>query len=198
MQTTPTPNVDPDEQARRLVRQASFVSAVSKAIKEVGNLFDQPDSAGGLSQSEVEVLREGGVEIGEARRAAVDASIAQFAVLINSSITVAQAASRLGVDAGRVRQRLGERSLFGLKLGSNEWHLPAFQFEQLGGEVPHLGQVLRRLPPDLHPIELVTWLTSPDAELQVEEEAVTPLEWLKSGGDPAPVLQIAGHLTENI
>ena len=49
--------------------------------------------------------------------------------------------------ASRIRQRLADRSLYGLKDG-NAWLLPAFQFGS-NALVPGVSVVVRRLPPDI-------------------------------------------------
>ena len=49
--------------------------------------------------------------------------------LLEESLSAAQAANLLKVDVSRIRQRLRERSLFGLE-HEGSWRLPRFQFER--------------------------------------------------------------------
>jgi len=120
-----------------------------------------------------------------------------FSRLVAGSVSTTQAAGLLGVDGARIRQRLAERTLYGFKLLGSEWQLPSFQFTEVG-LVPNLGQVLRTLPADLHPVEVYNWLTLPEAELELEGEPVSPLDWLRTGGSPEPVLEIARQIAETV
>jgi len=107
---------------------------------------------------------------------------------------VADVAGRLGVDPTRVRQRLRERTLYGLRGEGRTWRLPRFQFDDAGHEVPHLGQVLRALPPDLHPRAVEGFLNSPKPELVDNGEPRSPRAWLLSGGPADPVVALATSL----
>lgn len=83
-----------------------------------------------------------------------------------ASLTTAEAADRRGLDASRIRQRLGERTLLGFHRagGRHDWLLPAFQFELGLDELPDLwGRLLRALPSpdDASPTALVAWLSQP-------------------------------------
>jgi hypothetical protein len=68
----------------------------------------------------------------------------------------------LGVDANRVRQRLGAKpwALYGVK-HRRSWRLPRFQFDDAGlGLVPGMDEVLPHLDPALHPLSVVHWFTT--------------------------------------
>ena len=98
----------------------------------------------------------------------------------------------LGTGESRVRQRLGEKTLYGVKAG-NEIRLPAFQFEG-GKEVPGIGEVLRHVDGSVHPVALSNWFTAPNQDLYLgedEERAVSPREWLLSGGAPEVLAPLA-------
>ncbi len=60
---------------------------------------------------------------------------------------MAEAARLLGVDPSRVRQRLGERTLYGVKTARG-WRLPAFQFDldQPDRLVPGIGALIEQEP----------------------------------------------------
>lgn len=124
----------------------------------------------GMSSEELAVLRDGGFSDGraserKARYRAADSpvtrgvandpvtrGVADYAALIAGSRSVAEVATLLGVEPSRIRQRLGERSLYGIKQGRS-WRVPAFQLTS-EGLVPNVGSVLQALPADLHPIAL--------------------------------------------
>ena len=120
---------------------------------------------------------------------------AQYMALLEESLSAAQAAKLLNVDVSRIRQRLRERSLFGLE-HEGSWRLPSFQFERRR-VIPGLAQVLKALPEDLFPLDVVDWFVLPEADLQLENDPtpLSPREWLLSGRPVEPVAGIARDLT---
>jgi len=112
--------------------------------------------------------------------------------MLDGAFSVAEAAKRLRVDQSRVRQLLSTGALYGVKL-HGEWRLPAFQFTNRG-VVPGIQQVLRELPDDLHPVEVLEWFRNPDPDLEIGENSVSPLDWLRSGGEPERVSAVARDL----
>jgi hypothetical protein len=154
----------------------------------------QATDASELTAGEAEVLRRGGFTL-EPRFAPEDdplaRSIAEYAALIKTSSTVAEAARRLGVEPSRIRQRLGERSLYGFRPEA-EWLLPAFQFDE-GRTVPGIAEALRRLDPELHPVRVEAFFLTPSRDLD-EERPVSPRDWLRAGRDPGAVARLAAEL----
>jgi hypothetical protein len=156
----------------------------------------------GMSTGELEVLRAGGFSAGRASeqetryRAAdpVTRGVADYATLIAGSRSVSDVAALLGVEPSRIRQRLGERSLYGVKQGRG-WRLPAFQLTH-DGLVPNVGSVLLSLPADLHPIAVQRWFTSPCVDLLDPQSAqpIAPRQWLCCGYEPTPVVELARAL----
>ncbi len=122
-------------------------------------------------------------------------SQAQYMALLEESLSAAEAARLLRVDVSRVRQRLRERSLYGLEYDGS-WRLPRFQFER-HLVIPRLPQALKALPPDLFPLDVVDWFVLPDPELQLDSDAapLSPREWLVSGRPVEPVVALAHDLT---
>jgi hypothetical protein len=121
---------------------------------------------------------------------------AEYARLLESSYTVEEAAALLRVNASRVRQRLTgpPRTLYGIKVGG-AWRLPRFQFDARGGLVPGIDRVVRALPDDVHPVALHRWLVTPSDELAGGDGApIAPLDWLRTGSDPAAVAARASRL----
>src|SRR6266705_29015 len=104
------------------------------------------EEASTLTEPEEAALRKGGVKpVSDEEALLVDAqAAAAYQHLRATSLGVDEAARRLGVNPSRVRQRLAERSLYGLKDGST-WMLPAFQF-LADGLVPGVDVVVKRLP----------------------------------------------------
>ena len=95
----------------------------------------------------------------------------------------------------RVRQRLRERSLFGIEY-EGSWRLPRFQFERRL-VLPGLAQVLKALPTDLFPLDVVDWFVLPDSDLQLDSDPapLSPREWLVSGRPVETVVALARDLT---
>lgn len=122
-------------------------------------------------------------------------SQAEYMALLEESLSAADAAKLLQVDVSRVRQRLRERSLFGIEYQSG-WRLPRFQFERRL-VIPGLAQVLKALPNDIFPLDVADWFALPDSDLRLEGD-VTPLsprQWLLSGRPVEPVVMLAGDFT---
>ena len=122
-------------------------------------------------------------------------SQAQYMALLEESLSATQVAKLLDVDVSRIRQRLRERSLFGLEQ-EGAWRLPRFQFERRR-VIPGLAQVLKALPEDLFPLDVVNWFVLPDSDLQLEGDTapLSPREWLLSGRPVGPVVAVARDLT---
>jgi hypothetical protein len=157
-------------------------------------------AAGELSAAELSALRGVGAFKDQVP---VDAgndpllrSQAQYMALLEESLSTAEAAKLLKVDITRVRQRLRERSLFGLAY-EGTWRLPRFQFERRL-VIPGLAPVLKALPSDLLPLDVVDWFLLPEPELQLqggEAASLSPREWLLSGRPIDIVVKLAGDLT---
>ncbi|MEA3182788.1 MAG: hypothetical protein QOI59_6311 [Gammaproteobacteria bacterium] len=122
-------------------------------------------------------------------------SQAQYMALLEGSLSTAEAAKLLHVDVSRVRQRLRERSLFGIE-HEGSWRLPRFQFERRL-VIPGLAQILKALPPDLFPLDVVDWFLLPDSDLQLDSDnaPLSPREWLLSGRPIDAVVTLARDLT---
>ena len=121
-------------------------------------------------------------------------SIVDYMALIETSLTAAQSARLLGVDVSRIRQRLRQRSLFGVDY-EGEWRLPRFQFERKKA-LPGLGEVLAALPAEVNAVEMAEWFLTPnpDLEIDAQEAPLSPRDWLLRGLPPSHVTELARHL----
>ena len=150
-----------------------------------------------LTDTEREVLVKSGVRLdAEPQSDPLAATMVQFAALVSTSLTTKKAAQRLGVPESRIRQMVARRTLYGVLL-NNRRRIPVFQFAQGGGLVPNIAKVNAALPEDLHPVEVQAWFTQPHADLFVGDDldaCVSPLDWLRSGGDIQRVVQLARWL----
>ncbi len=155
------------------------------------------EPAGEFSPGEAAVLAEGGLDLSPPAAGEPDPlarTAARYAAMLATALTTREAAGLLGTGESRVRQRLKEKTLYGVKAG-RENRLPAFQFEG-GKEVPGMGEVLRHVDRSLHPVALSNWfmLPNPDLYLDEEERALSPREWLLSGGAPGVLVPLAEEL----
>ena len=150
-----------------------------------------------LTAAELDVLREGGVDFERpVTRDPFAATAVLFAALLESSLSTVETAKRLDMAANQVRQMIARRTLYSIKLDERR-HVPQFQFRRGGALVPNITRVNPVLPSDLHPVEVYDWYTVPEPDLAVgdgDARALSPLEWLDTGGDPARVVAIARRL----
>jgi len=118
-------------------------------------------------------------------------SIGDYMALLETSLTTGQAARYLKVDVSRIRQRLRERSLYGIDY-DGERRLPRFQFERKQ-VLPGLREVLGALPEGLNPLDVAEWFlsSSPDLELEKQGAALSPRDWLLKGESVSAVVRLA-------
>jgi hypothetical protein len=182
--------------ARRL---AEIETAVGELLAATAAGAEGTES-GGLTADEARVLASGGLDTAPLRAGEEEPLIEtalEYARLLQSSLSVEQAAQLLGVNPSRIRQRLTghPRTLYGLKEGRS-WRVPRFQFAGRK-PIPGVAAVIGALPPDLHPVAVRRWFTAPHPDLRVdpdESRPVTPLEWLRTGRAPGVVADLARHI----
>jgi hypothetical protein len=190
------------DRAKRMASDANFINTLAAVLDEEKQaivMIETPDPDSGLTEGEKRALDEGdlGEEFPKDGIDPIQRVVAEYSAMMDSALTVAQAAERLRVDPARVRQRLGERTLFGVKL-KTAWRLPSFQFTERAGEVRGIGPVLASLDHELHPVEVKNWITTPELELEIGETPVSPRDWLLGGGSIDSVTEIAKHVGEPI
>lgn len=176
----------------------------SVAAMEEGALIP---AAQELPEAELEVLRSGGfdVDAGPSERDdPIARASAAYSALLETALTIKSVAGALERNESRIRQRLLQRSLYGIRRGRS-WLLPLFQFQveerkgtrTVKGVVPGIEQVFPALSPDLHPVSVWRWFTSPSTELMdaaALDKATSPRDWLLAGRDPKPVADLARDL----
>jgi hypothetical protein len=174
-----------------------FASAAATALAELrstaGPAVDDPATQ--LSEAERWTLDAGGFDLTPRKARDPDPradTAARFAALLADSEDVGEVAERLGVTRARVRQRALERSLLAIR-EADEWRFPRAQFAE-GAPIRGLPAVSLVLPLDLHPVAVWRFLAEPSAELQLDDRSVSPIEWLRSGGSPDPVVAVAREL----
>ena len=116
-----------------------------------------------------------------------------MAELVDESVAGDSAAAELlGVDRTRVSQRVTERSIYSFVVGDTR-HFPTWQFDA-NRTIAGLKAVLGTLDGSLHPVVVSRWFTSPSLELVVDDQPVSPRDWLATGGPPDVVAALAAYL----
>ncbi len=177
------------------------------AIREL-EAYPSLEPAEALTEAEVEALRAGGLEPRGPRTAPDLVALGRvgYAALLQKALTPEEAAQRLGVTAGRVRQLLAERRLLGVQI-EGRWRIPEFQFAPAGRGagaacriLPGLDRVLAAIPEGMHLLTLHRWLTTPKRDLAVDDlgtdrpQELSPLAWLEQGRPPERVAALAESL----
>lgn len=150
-----------------------------------------------ITRAEAAVLEGGGFdlatkELGPADPVARAATV--HAALLETGLSTREAAERLDVHPSRIRQRIGERTIYGIRADA-EWRIPTFQFDN-DRLVPGAGEVFSAIDPDLHPAAVYRWFGSPSPDLYAEEidRNLSPRDWLITGRPIERVVQLAQHL----
>lgn len=176
-------------------RADSILMTASRYLEDRGRELVPTSEGTGLSTSERNALLSVGVNPDQevSGRAVLDAA-AHFAVILETALPIVVAARKLGVNPARLKQRIRERTLIAVKVSAREWLLPGFQFTT-SGELPGLRSVVRTSRPGTSIIAVVSFFTSPQADLENDEGALmTPVAWLTSGRDPNAVLSVAAAI----
>jgi hypothetical protein len=114
---------------------------------------------------------------------------AKYKTLLGNSFSPEETAEMLGMSVKEVMQRLANRTLYGVR-SEDGLKVPRFQFEG-GRMLPGLEEVLPLLDNDLHPVAVQNWFTSPNTDLLIDDEAVSPRQWLLSERSTNDVARIA-------
>lgn len=177
---------------------AEAPEALNESLRQAIGTLDRllyPESNHELTETEIGVLRRGGVTAGNAagRPDPLAVHAVEFAAILQTSLSPAEVAARLAVSAARVRQTIQSGALFAVRTGGR-WRVPRFQFGS-DGLVPNIGAVNAAAPRTLDPVSLERWYRTPDPELRGPDgDPVSPLDWLRAGRDPAPLIGIVREL----
>lgn len=113
--------------------------------------------------------------------------------VVRDSLTVATAASRLGLSTSRVLHRIGDNSLYAIKFGGHRY-IPEWQFDTEEALLPGLRTVLAALPQAVHPLTVAGFMTTPQGDLFIDGAPQTPREWLRSGRSPHAVAHLMADI----
>lgn len=176
------------------IEERTFDRLLADAIEHWpgSNQYVLPQSE--LSQEEITALQLGGFDLAPPRPGTADpwlTTVAEFAALLGTARTEREVATLLRVDESRVRQRRIARTLYAIN--AHGWRYPNFQFAA-DALVPGIGEVFAALPPELHPVAVARWFAQPDPDLALDDQMLSPLAWLRSGGAAARVVELAAAL----
>jgi len=181
---------------RKLFRASARALMANRPLREVATPVSEPAAV--LSKAELDALEETGLStkpwVGDVAQDPLTKTIVDYMALIETGLSTAEAATMLDVDVSRIRQRIRDRSLFGVEY-EGEWRLPRFQFERKKA-LPGLAEVLAALPAGLNPLDVATWFLEPNIDVEADEAGtpVSPRAWLLHGGSPSTVARLARHL----
>lgn len=174
--------------------ESEFVSALRAAL-----VREPRPGTSALTEAEAAVLAEhSGVDpaaaarLGQPGQVTVDRARVEFD-LLRRSYTAHDIAAKWGVDASRIRHRVRNHVLYGVRVGRT-LRLPTWQFDDDLRPLPGLPAVLAALPGDMHPREVEGFMTTPQDGLRLRGRTVSPRDWLLTGGDAAPVVAHAADL----
>lgn len=178
---------------RKLFRASAKALMANRPLREVAT----PAAGLGavLSKAELESMEKVGLSTkpwaSDVARDPLTKTIVDYMALIETSLSTAEAATTLGVDVSRIRQRIRKRSLFGVEY-EGEWRLPRFQFER-NRVLPGLAGVLTALPLELNPLDVATWFLEPNMDLKADEDdpPMSPRMWLLRGGSSSTLARLA-------
>lgn len=176
-----------------LVDVDEFVELVTTALSTPERAPEPADPGSQFRADELAELTSAGLDLQDRQRDPAAQTAVLHVRLLATALTVEQVAARLGVDQSRIRQRLGDRTLYGVKAG-RAWRLPTWQFLHEGGVAPGIEAVLPALPTSVHPVAVWRWMTKPATDLEHDGVATSPLGWLAAGLDPSAVADIASDL----
>jgi hypothetical protein len=195
------------QEARKITRPRPASAAVPMQLYEEARrrlLSNEPmlgaarsgaAAAAALTAGEVDALESVGLStapwVASPEHDPLIRTIADYMALLETSLTTAEAARYLKVDVSRIRQRLRERSLYGIDY-DGERRLPRFQFERKQ-VLPGLREVISVLPVALNPLDVAEWFLSPNPDLELEKEdaPLSPREWLLRGEPIEAVVKLA-------
>jgi hypothetical protein len=178
------------------IDQQDFEAQAVRAIQDAWQNPTPRDPASTFTTIEAHLLAQGGLDLSPGRQHEPDIALrtaTALAVIEVKSATVAEVATALHVSPARIRQRALERTLYALRVDDG-WRFPGWQFDDDGRPIPGIATVVAALSRGVHPVSVWRFLSEPSPDLEILDERVSPLEWLRTGGDPAPVAAVAREL----
>lgn len=192
------PSAVPQGSLDQTLKQHGFRSDADLFLRELGHALEavRPPHPVRLTAAEGAALASVGALAEEADETPRLQAAALRMALLQDSVSVSEAARICGVKDSRIRQRLIDGSLLGLRstAGRDAWRLPAFQFDG-DRELPGLARVLKARRTDVDTLVAASFLITPQPDLEAETgEPMTPRDWLATGGEAAVVADLIAAL----
>lgn len=208
---TPHPEVQESVQyfLRTVKAQGLNDELVASVLRESADLLTKRQPRGGaLSDEQVAFLIESGaftsdefagIEAGLARGDLAELERRTRLEAIYDSLSAAEVALRLGIEASSVRHRQAKGGLYSFMAGGRRRY-PRWQFtgDPAQPVLPGLTRLAKAFPEGMHPASVKGFMTTPQEDLHVTassttvttSERMTPVEWLLQGGDPQDLVEI--------
>ena len=178
------------------IDRQDFEAQAVRIIEDTRRSLAKQDPASTFTAIEAGLLAQGGLDLSPGRQPEPDIALGTaiaLAVVEVKAATVAEVASALHVSPARIRQRALERTLYAIRVDDG-WRFPRWQFDGDGRPIPGVATVVAALSRSVHPVAVWRFLSEPNPDLEILDQPVSPLEWLRTGGDPAPVAAVAREL----
>lgn len=172
--------------ARRGLRDATTdgLNASLRLVLETMPILLYGEAEEELTAEEQKILKQGGIDLAtEIERDPLAETTVKYAALVETSLTIKEAAERVGKTESHLRQMIARGTLYSILLDHRRF-IPIFQFTKNGGLVQNITKVNAALRTDLHPVEVFEWYTEPDPDLYVNDDdtqPVSPIAWLSNG-----------------
>ncbi|WP_167046694.1 helix-turn-helix domain-containing protein [Salinibacterium sp. ZJ454] len=174
---------------------------VATLLREAADALQKQRPRGrGLSEEQARYLIESGDftpdELAETEREVAEGVLAREELntrlgALAASLSTAEVAQRLGIDASRVRHRRAKGTLYAFMVGGKRRY-PTWQFTDDPKQpvLPGLAALVEAFPKDWHPASIQGFMSTPKANLLVDGERMSPVEWLRHAGDPEALVDI--------
>ena len=176
-------------------------------LRELAEILTKRQPRGGaLSDEQVAFLIESGAftatEFAETEASLARGDLAKLErktrlAAITDSLSVAEVAQVLSIDAARVRRRQAKSDLYAFLAGGRRRY-PLWQFtgDPARPVLPGLAALVHGIPADMHPASVQGFMTTPQEDLRVDGERMTPVDWLLRGGDAEALVAILGSFLQ--
>ena len=174
-----------------------FIRLASDYLERYADAFRPAADYPSLTRAEQQALTDADIKAGSYKasvRSAAAVATYKTAIVL-TGLSCRDAAERLGVTDGRIRQRIADGTLLATKAPGRKAHrLPIFQFTA-DAELPGLPVVLKAFRASVSLAQIVGFFTTPQPDLEdLNGEAMTPVAWLTQGGDPQLVAELAANI----
>ncbi|MGV6876788.1 hypothetical protein ACUSIJ_29540 [Pseudochelatococcus sp. B33] len=174
--------------------EQEFARIASAFLRRHANRFRFSTRSEPLSQTEANALRSVGAtpEADQPDATPLIQTAANHSALVATALPLADAARRLRVTDGRLRQRIGEGSLLAVHgPDGRSLRIPVFQLTETG-ELPGLRVIMKAMRRELEPVQVAAFFTTPQVDLEDDKgEPMTPVTWLLAGNNPTTVKELA-------